>query len=40
MLESVTHVSMHWVFTALCILMFWFWVFYLILLLYSFIKPE
>jgi len=40
MLESVTHVSMPWVFTALWILMFWFLVFYLILLLFSVFKPE
>ena len=35
MLESLTHVSMPWVLTALCILLFWFVIFYLILLLFS-----
>ena len=40
MLESATHVSMSWVFTALCILVFWFLVFYLVLLLCTFRKQA
>jgi|SRR6056300_1551905 hypothetical protein len=35
MLENFTHLHMHWVTTALCILIFWFVAFYLILLLIS-----
>jgi len=40
MLESATHVPMSWVFTALCILVFWFLVFYLVLLLCTFRKQA
>ena len=35
MLENFTHLHMHWVATAFCILVFWFVVFYLVLLLIS-----
>ena len=40
LLEGVTHVSMHWIFTALFILTFWFCIFYLILLFLTFSKPN
>lgn len=35
MLEQLTRVSMSWVLTALCILVFWFLVFYLIMLSFT-----
>ena len=38
MVENLTHLHMHWVVTALCILVFWFLVFYIVLLFISFIK--
>lgn len=40
MLESTTHISLSWIFTALCILLFWFLVFYLVLLLFTFFKEA
>jgi hypothetical protein len=39
-MESVLHVSMHWVVTALCILLFWFLAVYLILLFLELLKQE
>ena len=40
MFEDLTHLNMHWVATALCILVFWFLFFYLILLLVSVLKLD
>jgi len=40
MLESLTHFSMHWVLTALWILIFWFCFFYLILSLFAFLRQD
>lgn len=40
MMESVISVSMHWVITALCILLFWFLVLYLILLFLAFLNQD
>ena len=40
MLENVSHVSLHWVLTALCIQMFWFVVFFLVIGLFTFIKSK
>ena len=39
-LENVIPVTMHWVFTALCILLFWFLAFYLILLFLTFLNQD
>jgi len=38
--ENLTHLHMHWVATAVCILAYWFIVFYLILLSISVIKSD
>jgi len=40
MLENVTHISMPWFLTALCILMFWLMVFYFIALLLTCLKSD
>ena len=39
-LEGVIPVSIHWIITALCILLFWFLTLYLILLFLAFLNQE